>query len=240
VISVPLKSIKRVYAPKDCLRSLVKLKRKDDLQKMTVDLIGLLSNASGIMFEDFGVHGSVALSMHASKSDIDIVVYGSDNFRKLERAVGALVKEGTLSYQSKNRLDAIRHFKGRYMNRVFMYNGVRKPEEINQKYGRFRYSPVAAVEFFCTVKDDSEAMFRPAIYRIDNYRPASVVSELSKQKIPQFVVSMIGCYRNVARRGGTMMVNGMLERVEDLETASIFHQVVVGSATSEEERICPA
>jgi predicted nucleotidyltransferase len=50
---------------------------------------------------------------------------------------------------------------------------------------------------------------------------------------------MVGCYRNVARKGDTIRVSGMLELVENVETGNAFHQVVVGTGTSEEEHIWP-
>jgi predicted nucleotidyltransferase len=239
VISAPLSSIREVFVPRECLRLIVGLKKKDRLQKMTLDFVNLLSEESGIVFEDFGVHGSVALNMHSEKSDVDIVVYGSRNFRVLEQAVSRLVEADVLSYRFSNRLDAARRFKGQYKNRVFMYNAIRKPEEIKVNYGMFEYSPIAPVKFACTVKDDSEAMFRPAIYRIQAYRPADPSSNLQVNKVPEFVVSMIGCYRNVARKGKDIRVCGMLEHVENLETGRTFHQAVVGTGTSEDERIWP-
>jgi hypothetical protein len=238
VISVPVSSVKNVYVPSECLRSLIKFTRKDSLQKMTLEFINLLSEESGIAIEDFGVHGSVALNMHTPKSDIDIAVYGAENFRKLERTIDKLVKEGALTYQCSNRLDAARHFKGRYKNRIFMYNAIRKPEEINTKYGLHKYTPFTPVNFSCVVKDDSEAMFRPATYRIEDHKPSSTASELPQDRTPRLVVSMIGCYRNVARKGDQIRVSGMLERVENLETSKVFYQVVVGTGTSEEESIC--
>ena len=239
VISAPLSSVKKVYVPRDCLHFLIKLKHRDSLEKMTVDFIDLLSSESGIVMEDFGVHGSVALNMHTPKSDIDIVVYGSQNFRKLEKTIGKLVEAETLSYLFNNRLDAARKYKGQYKNKVFMYNAIRKPEEVNSKYGALKYSPIAHVKFRCTVKDDSEAMFRPAIYKIKDYGPANPTSALPKDKIPELVVSMIGCYRNIARQGDKIKVSGMLERVENVETGNVFHQVVVGTGTIEEEHIWP-
>jgi len=239
VVSVPLRSVKRVYVPWECLRFLTKLKRKDRLQKMTLDFVSLLSSESSIAIEDFGVHGSVALHMHTPKSDIDIVVYGSQNFRKLEKTMDKFVEAETLSYISNNRLDSARRYKGRYRNKIFMYNAVRRPDEINSKYGEFNYTPITPVEFCCRVKDDSEAMFRPAIYKIEDYKPANPSSALPKERIPEIAVSMIGCYRNVARQGDKIKVSGMLERVENLETGEIFHQVVVGTGTSEEEHIWP-
>jgi predicted nucleotidyltransferase len=239
VISAPVSSVKQVFVPKECLHRLVKLQTKDSLQKMTLDLVNLLSTESGIRLEDFGVHGSIALNMHTLKSDIDLVVYGAQNFRKLETTINKLVEAGTLSYRFSNRLDAARRYRGRYSNKVFMYNAIRKPEEIKSKYGALKYAPLVPVKFDCKIEDDSEAMFRPAIYKIEEFKPADAASALTEDRIPELVVSMIGCYRNVGRKGNTIRVKGMLERVENVETGKVFHQVVVGTGTNEEERICP-
>jgi hypothetical protein len=239
VISSPFALIKKIYVPQDCLSELIKLEHKDSLQKTTLGFISMLSNESGIAVKDFGVHGSIALNMHTAKSDIDIVVYGSSNFRRLENAVGRLVEAGRLSYVFSNRLDAARRFKGRYLRKIFMFNAIRKPEEIRTKYGTFNYTPVATVKFHCTIKDDNEAMFRPAIYKIEDYKLAEPTSELLKSRIPELVVSMIGCYRNIARTGSKIKVSGMLEKVEKIETGEVSHQVVVGTGTSEEEYLWP-
>jgi predicted nucleotidyltransferase len=239
VISAPLKSVKEVYVPRECLHSITKLKHRDSLQKSTLDLVNLLSNESGIAVEDFGVHGSIALNMHTPKSDIDIVVYGSQNFRRLEETVGKLVLSKTLSYQFSNRLDECRRYRGQYKNRVFMYNAVRRPEEVNSKYGAFKYSPIFSVNFRCTVEDDKEAMFRPAIYKIKDYEPENPTSKLPKNKTPKLVISMIGCYRNIARQGDKIKVSGMLEHVENVDSGNVFHQVVVGTGIAEEEHIWP-
>jgi len=239
VISTPISSIKRVYVPRKCLTSLEKTKNKDSFQKTTLDLIELLSSESSVTPEDFGVHGSIALNMHTVGSDIDFAVYGAQNFRKLEKTIAKLVEEGTLNYVVNNRLDAARLYKGRYLNKIFMYNAVRKPEEVNSKYGTHKYLPVNPVKFQCTVKDDSEAMFRPAIYKIENYELVYSASMLSEDKTPKVVISMIGCYRNVAKRGSIIEVSGMLERVENVKTGEIFHQVVVGTGINENECIRP-
>ncbi|NWG10893.1 hypothetical protein HXY33_03965 [Candidatus Bathyarchaeota archaeon] len=232
-------SIEKVYVPKECLEYLTTIKRKDSLQEMTLRFVNLLSADSTIAIDDFGVHGSIALNMHSAKSDIDIVVYGAQNFRKLERTIERLVEDGALSFVTSNRLDAARRFKGRYMNKIFMYNAIRKPEEIQSKYDVSKYMPLKPIQFHCTVIDDSEAMFRPAIYKIEDYEPANVASVLPKETIPKLVVSMIGCYRNIARKGGKIRVSGMLEHVENLENGETYHQVVVGTGTSEEEHIWP-
>ena len=82
-------------------------------------------------------------------------------------------------------------------------------------------------------------MYRPSIYKITSYFPMDDQSELDLDKIPVQVVSNIGLYRNIARSGNDIKVSGKLERVESTKTSEVFYQVVVGTATSEEEYIWP-
>jgi predicted nucleotidyltransferase len=237
LITAPLDRIERVFVPKDRLKALAAIAKPDELQRMALDLIHLISGESGVGWADLGIHGSIALNMHAPESDIDFVVYGSENFRLVEEAIARLVNEGKLSYIISNRLDAARKFQGRYNGKIFMYNATRKPEEVKTWYGKQRFSAIDPVRFQCTVTDDSETMFRPATYKITNYLPLDAESEVPLDKVPDRVVSNIGCYRNVARQGSQIKVAGQLERVEALKTGAVFYQVVVGSATSEEEYI---
>lgn len=239
VISAPLSSIRKVYVPRECLQHLNGTKNKDGLQQTTMRLVTLLSEESGIRMLDFGLHGSIALNMHTSKSDIDLVVYGARNFRILEKTINSLVEAGKLGYKFNNRLDAARRYKGKYMNKTFMYNAIRKPEEITTKYGAFKHTPISPVRLQCKIKEDSEAMFRPAVYKIDDYKPVGQVPTTIRGKIPEQVVSMIGCYRNVARKGDRIRVFGMVEKAENVESGQCFYQVVVGTGTSEEEHIWP-
>ena len=161
-----------------------------------------------------GIHGSIALQMHAPESDIDFVVYGTENFRLVEEAIARLVNAGKLTYIVGNRIEAARKFQGRYQGKIFMYNATKKPEQIKEKYGAYRYVPLDPVSFEATVCDDTETMYRPAVYNISGYKPQDDQSELDLDKIPIQVVSNIGLYRNVASSGSTISVSGKLERVE--------------------------
>ncbi|MEM1514608.1 MAG: nucleotidyltransferase domain-containing protein [Candidatus Bathyarchaeia archaeon] len=239
VISVPLRHIKKIFVPRYCLQTLIRKSERDRLQEMAVEIIMTISSASKVPIEEFGLHGSIALDMHGDESDIDIVVYGGDNFRKVEAAIGRLVKEELFSYVSKNRLDNVRKYRVRYKNRIFMYTAVRRPEEINVRYGQYYYTPIKPVKFMCRVRDDSETMFRPAIYEVEGYSPLGMDSDLPSEIVPRRVVSMVGCYRNVARRGDMIKVSGILERVKDSSSGRVFHQVVVGTAEGGDEYIWP-
>jgi predicted nucleotidyltransferase len=239
IISVKIGSIRKAYVPRDCLANMRQIKGKDRFHQDTLELVDLLSSNSGVPIEDFGVHGSIALDMYSKESDIDLVVYGSRNFRRVESAVSNLVQDGTLEYLASNRLDSLRKCKARFKGKVFMYNAVRSSDEIRPEYGRFRFIPIHRVRFNCGVEDDTEATFRPSIYRITDYEPIERDAPIVQSEIPRLVVSMVGCYRNVAKKGDQVRVSGVLERVEDVETEERFYQVVVGSGIYEDEHIWP-
>jgi predicted nucleotidyltransferase len=221
------------------LQTIIKLEKHDRIQKMALDLINILSKESGVKLNHFGMHGSIALNMHSEESDIDFVVYGSGNFRVVEEAIERLVNSGTLRYIFGNKLDRARKFKGKYQDKIWMFTAARLPEEVTEKYGESRFVPVGPLKFQCKVGDDSEAIFRPAIYRITDFKPTDAKSELLQDQIPNCILSNIGCYRNVARNGDKIKVAGVLERIESVKTGAFSYQVVVGTATSEEEQIWP-
>jgi predicted nucleotidyltransferase len=238
VMSVPLDRIVEVYCPGERLKALLMAEVKDPLQRSVQDLVELLSEESKVPIEDFGLHGSIAMDMHTDQSDIDLAVYGGMNFRRVEAAVGRLAEEGAITYILRNRLDAARRYRGRFRGRVFMYSATRKPEEIRSRYGEHRYIALYPVKIRCRVREDGEAVFRPAVYGVDDVRPVGG-SGLPGDLNPEVVVSMIGCYRNVARAGQEIEVSGMLERVESIERGTFYHQVVVGTGESEGEYIWP-
>jgi len=239
VICPPRLVVVRVYMPSQRLKALSKKKNRNRLQNLTIELVNFLSNAAEVPLEDFGVHGSIALDMETNQSDIDLVVYGVQNFRKLEAAVNKLALEGALDYVFKDKFDLARKHQGLFMGKAFVYTAVRKTEEMSTKYGEYKYSVISPVKFRCRVVDDYEAMFRPAFYRISNYKPSNSASQLKSDHQPNVVVSMIGVYRNIAKKGDYIEVSGVLEQVERLQTGQISFQVVVGSGTSEDEYIWP-
>jgi uncharacterized protein len=239
LITAPLEAIEQLFVPKDRLVWLQQLKNPDKLQNMSLDLIDLVSKESGVPYSDLGIHGSIALEMHAPESDIDFVVYGSKNFRQVEGTIQNLVNQGKLSYTAGNRIEAARKFVGKFQGKIWMYNATRKLEEIKAQFGDYTYTPLDSVRFTATICDDSETMYRPATYKITNYQPQDPQSELDIEQIPRQVISNIGCYRNVARAGQQIKVAGKLEKVQSLQDGNSFYQVVVGTATSEEEYIWP-
>lgn len=226
IVTVPKERIRRVYVPGECLKLLLSKEELDPLEERAVNVIRLLSEKSGVPLSDFGIHGSISLQMHSEESDVDITVYGSENFRRVKGALARLVEEGVAEPLLADRFDDLRRNRVVFEGVRVVVNATRKLEEIREKYGQYMYRALEPVEVECTVTEDWEAVFRPAVYGV----------ECEERRIRQ-VVSMIGQFRDVAHRGERVRVKGMLERVEGADGSWL--RIVVGSGVGDDEYIWP-
>ncbi len=237
VICPARNAIKRVYTPHARLKALLQKGDRNRLENLALELIDSLSNASNVSKHNFGVHGSIALGTATNQSDIDLVVYGADNFRQVEAAVNKLGRQRSLVHIASDRAEPNGILRGQFEEKVFICTAVRKVEEISSVYGDLKYSAVAAMKLRCRITDDSETVFRPAIYGIDECEPLNHDSQIGPDHMPNVAVSMIGLYRNIARKDDYVEVSGVLEQVEEPRTGKISFQLVVGSGTNEDEYI---
>ena len=237
VVAVRKEFIREVYVPCVQLRKLLKRELKDALQREAVEFVDLLSDRSGVPLEKFGLHGSLSLGMHSEQSDIDLVVYGSRNFRRVEEAVSELEAEGVIQMIYTKKFDSKKRQRGRYKGRLFFINAVKELNEIHERYGEKSYRPIKPVDLRCIVKGDEEAMFRPSIYKVECLDGREEL-EIGLNEITQ-VISMIGYYRNIARKGDLIQVYGMLEEVKSNLNGKTSYQVVVGSGVERNEHIWP-
>lgn len=235
VICPECRTIKRVYKPRARLKALLEKKDRNRLENLALELIDSLSKASNVSKHDFGVHGSIALGMATNQSDIDLVVYGADNFRRLETTMRKLGQQPSLTHIAPNRGATNGILRGKFREKLFVCTAVRKVEETSSVYGAFTYSAVAPLKLQCRVTDDSETMFRPAMYGIGDCQPLNQNIQIESDHMPSVAVSMIGLYRNIARKDDYIEVSGVLEQVEELRTGKTSFQLVVGSGTTQRE-----
>ncbi|MBS7288426.1 MAG: hypothetical protein KIH01_06690 [Candidatus Freyarchaeota archaeon] len=226
VVTVPKGKVRRVYVPSECLKFLLSKEMLDPIEERAVNVIRLLSERSGVPLSNFGIHGSISLQMHSEESDVDITVYGSENFRRVKDALARLVEEGVAEPLLADQFDELRRNRVVFEGMRVVVNATRKLEEIREKYGHYTYRALGPVEVECTVTEDWEAVFRPAVYGV----------ECEDGRIRQ-VVSMIGQFRDVAHGGERVRVKGMLERVEGTDGGWL--RIVVGSGVGDDEYIWP-
>ncbi|MEM2904542.1 MAG: hypothetical protein QW057_03425 [Candidatus Bathyarchaeia archaeon] len=232
LIAFPDNRVQRLFKPEEALKRLLGCGSRSTLEERALEWVRLVSGGSGVPFDDFGLHGSLSVGLRSPSPDIDIVVFGAENFRRVKETVRKLSLEGELRYLFENRLDRVRLNKLRFHGEKVVFNAVKKPEEIHERYGQYSRCALKPVQLRAVVTSAAEAVFKPARYKVD-------MLEMDEEQTPGEVVSMTGEFRDVASAGDKVEVSGVLEEEVDVATGEESYRVVVGSGASRAEYIRP-
>jgi predicted nucleotidyltransferase len=231
LVAIPLTSIQYIHTPHQSLTTLNQQESLDSLQTLALELIQLLATSSQVSPSHFGIHGSLAIGIHSDFSDIDLSIYGGNAFRQVHQSIATLVQQGHLTYLYEDETDPLRLNKGVFKGKKFVINAIRSRKELTGTYGQYRYQVIRPLHFKATIRDDSESVFKPALYHITNYQPLNAASHLPSTILPDTIISMIGRYRNIAGNGCSIEAAGNLEKIIELDNNNIRYRVVVGSAS---------
>ncbi len=246
--AVPLGRISDHFKPEEKLSQLKTIERPDVLQRKAIDLIDLISEASGVPIENFGVTGSLLLDIHRDFSDIDLIVYGMANSSQVKEAVvqksnqkrSPIQPLGTrkaeewciektskfpLTYKEARAMLERKWGRGLYRGTLFSVHPVKLEEDVFERYGDRVFKPEGMVEIKGIVSDDSEADFLPSVYKVEE------VTLLDGKKVGDIadVTSYEGLYGGIAGEGEWIRAYGKLEKVMDKRLGKEYHRVLVGS-----------
>jgi hypothetical protein len=248
---VPLKDVKRYYKPVNRLRQLRCSKRLDELERSALEFIGLLKGYANVSWNAMGVSGSLLVKLHTLRSDIDPIVYGSRNCRKVYEALKSLIHEtkshvkaystGELRELFKFRMrDTHMLFKdflrtepgkvlqGKFKNREYFVRFVKDWSEIDEKYGEIHYKNVGYAKIKAVIEDYSEAIFTPCSYKIKN------VEILEGAHFPiEEIASFRGRFCEQAKKDEIVFAQGKVEKVMNSKQDREFFRLLLGNKPSD-------
>lgn len=233
---LPSTRIVKHYSCLQGLKNILEKDVKDNLERFLVDLVYELSDRSKVDLEYFGVTGSILLGIHHEKSDIDLVVYGRENYWRVINVLGeftsprydrSLQRFATIYPISKSDAEKlalrVKH-KRRYREVDFSIYGVRRPEELNERYGDKVYRMIGLAKARLKVIDSRDSCFTPSIYSVEG------IAELGSHR---YIVEKLTCYdltyTALFHEGDILEVYGKLEEVLDKKNNNRFYSILIGS-----------
>jgi len=259
--AVPHEHVAKHFKPEEKLAQLLQATRLDSLQKKLLRLASFLSEISGVSLRFLGVTGSILLNIHRPEfSDIDLTVYGLKNslavknalieayssssfaIRRLEgEALKAWCESKAQSFpltvEEASRILQRKWNIGLFEGTPFSIHPVKLEQEVEDAYGENVYQPIASVTIHAVVHDNTNAMFLPSVYRVQE------VTIAEGPQVPDIreVVCYEGLYSDLAEVGESIMARGKLELVVHKKTGQKHHRVLVGSPEGKgKEYIKPA
>jgi len=248
---VPHENIKHHYQPAQGLEKLRKRDNLDETEKVALRFMELLKENSGVPWRKLGISGSILVELHTPSSDIDPVVYGSENGYRLYTALKKMLadrnspfkpydmeglkelfdfrsKDTATSFEDFVRTDSRKVSHGKFMGRDFFIRFVKEWNEVCEQYGTTIYKPEGRARIKATVVDDSEAIFTPCSYKLTN---VEIIEGPNIEPLEE-IVSFRGRFCEQATIGEVVVAEGKIERVKpqgDLE----HYRLLLGSKPSD-------
>ncbi len=251
VVGVRCGDVAEVRRPEEALGKLIEKEPKDELLKTLQKVLDVTIAHSKLSLKDFGVFGSLLHGFYHPKfSDIDIVVYGKDNLKRIRGVLQELyadegscfsnefeddspVKGKKWRFKNISPKEFVQHQKRKLIYGVFHdvaskrtikveFEPVKSWSEIHNEYGEIkRITWEGWMKAILLIRDDSEAPFMPSIYHVELVK----IIEGPKVEDLERVVSYLEEFRMQTWKDETVCVEGNLEKVET--TNGSFHQITL-------------
>jgi predicted nucleotidyltransferase len=247
---VPTEAVKQHYEPAAYLSQLRRKSLPDELEKQALELAQLLHRESRVGWSALGISGSLLVGLHTPKSDIDLIVYGSKSCQKVYSTLSSLIRDKAsnlksyseqdlkelFDFRSKDTIMGFEDFvrteprkllQGQFHGRDYYIRCVKAWNEVPETYGMVQYKSVGEAKLRATVIDDSEMIFTPCTYQIDDTQ----VLQGKCAEAPREIVSFRGRFCEQARNAEEVVACGM---VESVKTGDAEHfRLLIGNKPSD-------
>lgn len=247
---VPVESIKRHYDPTDKLMGLRRNQDLNPVKAVTLEFIESLREWSGIAWNKLGVSGSVLVGLHLSSSDIDVIVYGTENcllahgtlrkmFTTKQIQLRAYGLEDLEKLYETRRIDMVMPFdkflrterrkvlQGKFKGRNFFIRFVKDWNEVKERYGDVFYTAIGYAKIKAKITDDSDSIFTPCRYGVNGVQ----VLKGKKSGSIKEIVSFRGRFCEQARIGERVEAQGKLEKIH--EDGTEYYRLLLGGTPTD-------
>jgi len=219
----------------------------NDIEEAASRLMEKITDITGIPYDCLGITGSILAGLYNPRADVDLIIYGRDNFWEAVNQIPvitsgenishvrnsfkvSLVEKYNISWREAEILSKRLANKGMFNGRYFSVHGVRLLEEIREKYGRIFYEPLGFYTVKLRIIDGKESCFTPALYYVEQINNHTLYRDYGLE------VKTLTCYdtsfATLFSEGDVIEVYGKVEKVNDLEAGEEYLNVLIGSVSS--------
>jgi predicted nucleotidyltransferase len=245
---VPVENVKHYYNPITRLRELRRSEGLDALEIDALKFLELIKDYTNVPWSKIGISGSLLVRLHTPSSDIDPIIYGDKNCRKVNERLKTLtqnsksivksysidemrelfqfrVKDTQTSFEDFVRTESRKVLQGKFLQTDYFIRFVKDWSEVDENYGDIRYVDVGHARVKATVVDDSQSIFTPCVYRVSNVR----VLEGSQTESVEEIASFRGRFSDQARIGEVVIAQGKVEHVLDDRQNREYFRLLLGN-----------
>ena len=248
---VPGEDIKHYYNPVDCLQALRDSNLLNGLEANALRFAEFLRNQSGIPWNKLGISGSLLAQLHTPESDIDLIIYGKNHCLKIYDTLRSVMAKGKsvvraytqeelkvlynfrsqdtkISFGNFVKTEHRKFLQGKFLQHDFYIRCVKDWDEVEEHYGDVIYRRAGYTKVKAVISDDSEAIFTPCRYSVDNVQ----VLEGEYGEAVTEIASFRGRFCEQAKKGETVIAQGKVESVKE-KNRNVFFRLLLGGKPSD-------
>lgn len=249
---VPIQDIGKIYDPITKLKEMNFSSNLDPLEKKVVDLAESLRINAGLTRDSIGVSGSILADLHTPYSDLDVIVYGSENCRKAYSALEEMSKDpsltikpyslkelqGLFAFRSKDTIvsfedfiktESRKYLQGKFDETDYFFRFVKDWNEVKEQYGDIKFKNIGYARIKARINDASESILTPCTYVIEETKVLAGPKNLAVREIASFR----GRFCDQAREGETVVAQGKIEQVSDCRSDYQYFRLLIGNRPSD-------
>ena len=246
--SVPRSMVRCIFDPCYRLQELTQELDRAAIEEDALAFTSLLQNEAQVPLSAIGITGSLLVGLHTGHSDLDVVVFGAENCRKvyqslrrmlnsrssaelhrlddrgLEELYAQRIQDTHIEFQEFVALEKQKVNQGIFRERTYFIRFVKESFEASETYGQLRYTPLGRAVIKASIADDQDAIFTPCRYILSGVHilEGPQVSDLNE------IVSFRGRFCEQARLGDSVRAEGTLERIHNSE-GDIWYRLLLGN-----------
>jgi predicted nucleotidyltransferase len=249
---VPNSDVEWHHEPVKKLQEMRSSKDLDALESKALRLAEVLKEEANVSWNAIGVSGSILVGLHSPHSDVDPIVYGTENCWRVHSALEHFLsepggtfrcyakedlknlfdfrsKDSSADFESFVRTESRKVVQGKFLETDYFIRFVKDWKEIDEAYGDIQYKNVGVAEVRATIADDSEAIFTPCVYKISGVQ---VLNGPQAEHIEE-IASFRGRFCEQTRIGESVMARGKLEHVTDNRRSREYFRLLLGNKPSD-------
>ncbi|MFX0080397.1 MAG: nucleotidyltransferase domain-containing protein [Candidatus Hodarchaeota archaeon] len=247
---VKIQDIKKIYTPRDCLKSLEKKEKLSNTEQYSKSLCELFIDKGGISQDLIGITGSVMVGLNKEDSDIDIIIYGTKNSYRFQEKLKLLLEESNklrmydmdeykshynwrvggsgVSFEEFVQSEQRKLHQGKFHGSHYFIRYIKGPKDWEGNYYDFKYSNFGRIKVKALITDSKDSIFTPCSYKINNIK--ILEKNLTSNEINFNDILEINSFRarfcEQAKEGETVIVEGKLEKV-NYKNKSEYYRILL-------------
>ncbi|MDJ0270080.1 MAG: hypothetical protein NXY59_06000 [Aigarchaeota archaeon] len=205
------------------------------------ELANILESSLDVRREFLGLTGSLLVGLHNPHADIDLIVYGGDNFWRIASGINelqsqhdresivsaftkSLLKRYPLTLEDAQLLASRLRNRGIVSGTLYSVHAVKFVEEITERYGDKLYKSMGVAKTKLTIINSKDSCFTPAVYEVEGEE------KIGGRRVE---IKTLTCYdttfSSLFHAGDVVEVLGKIELVKDRRQDKEYLNILIGS-----------